>query len=89
MTYMSGSDLKKIRMLAGKTTKEMAHLAGVKTRKTYENWEKDISTPNFNQFMTLVECCGFEPAAVVAILMQRKANSAKEDISAKLLKMSR
>ena len=40
--YITGSDLRKMRLEAGLTTVQMAKLAQVKTRKTYENWEKNI-----------------------------------------------
>ncbi len=88
MSYVSGSDLRKIRMLAGKTTKQMAELAGVKTRKTYENWEKDIGTPSFNQFVELVHKCGFKPADIIKLFVDRKEMENEMDFSSALLKMS-
>ena len=88
MSYVSGSDLRKIRMLAGKTTKQMAELAGVKTRKTYENWEKDIGTPSFNQFVELVKSCGFKPAEIVKIFVDRKEMNNSSDVASALLKLT-
>ncbi|UAA38194.1 helix-turn-helix transcriptional regulator [Paraneptunicella aestuarii] len=88
MSYVSGSDLRKIRMLAGKTTKQMAELAGVKTRKTYENWEKDIGTPSFNQFVSLIDSCGFKPADIVKIFIDRKECNTQLDVGSALLKLS-
>ena len=55
-----GSDLRHLRNLGGLTTMQMAQAAGVKTRKTYENWEKDMSTPNVNQFFSMLRACGFD-----------------------------
>lgn len=55
-----GADLRSLRNLGGLTTMQMAAAAGVKTRKTYENWEKDVSTPNVNQFFDMVRACGFD-----------------------------
>lgn len=58
MEMIRGTDLRAMRRVAGLTTQQMANIAGVKTRKTYENWEKNVGTPNVNQFFALVEGCG-------------------------------
>ncbi len=58
MELIRGNDLRAMRMLAGLTTVNMAKAAGVKTRKTYENWEKNVGTPNVNQFFLMVDACG-------------------------------
>lgn len=55
-----GADLRNLRNMGGLTTMQMAAAAGVKTRKTYENWEKGMSTPNVNQFFDMVRACGFD-----------------------------
>ena len=55
-----GSDLRSLRSMGGLTTMQMAVAAGVKTRKTYENWEKGMGTPNVNQFFDMVRACGFD-----------------------------
>ncbi len=68
---LTGTDLRKARLYAGKTTKDMAQLAGVKTRKTYENWEKQISTPNVNQFLNMLIGCGLDPVKVVNMICDR------------------
>lgn len=60
MRLILGSDLRAMRNVAGLTTRQMASAAGVKTRKTYENWEKNVGTPNVNQFFSMVKACGFE-----------------------------
>lgn len=75
-------------MLAGKTTKQMAELAGVKTRKTYENWEKDIGTPSLNQFVELVKSCGFKPADIVKLFIDRKEQESGSDVASALLKLA-
>lgn len=62
--HVTGNDLKKMRRISGHTTVEMSKLAGVKTRKTYENWEKDIGTPNVNQFFAMATGCGLEVQTV-------------------------
>lgn len=74
-----GSDLRSMRMLAGKTTMQMAGAAGVKTRKTYENWEKDLGTPNVNQFFLLVKECGLDldSYALFQRLKERRRESFK------------
>lgn len=53
-----GSDLRQMRNMAGLRTIDMAAAAGVKTRKTYENWEKNMGTPNVNQFFMMAKACG-------------------------------
>lgn len=68
MRHIKGSDLRAIRNFAGKTTLQMAHAAGVKTRKTYENWEKNVGTPNVNQFINMVEFCGLDPETLTHFL---------------------
>lgn len=60
MKKIFGKDLRAMRMLAGKTTVAMAKAAGVKTRKTYENWEKNQGTPNVNQFFDMAKFCGLD-----------------------------
>ena len=57
---INGNDLKSMRVVGGLTTIQMAAAAGVKTRKTYENWEKNLGTPNVNQFFNMVRACGFD-----------------------------
>jgi len=49
MRRIMGSDLRAMRMVSGLTTVAMAAAAEVKTRKTYENWEKNVGTPSVNR----------------------------------------
>lgn len=65
MRAITGSDLRAMRMVSGHTTISMATAAGVKTRKTYENWEKNVGSPSVNQFMAMVEHCGFKPSEII------------------------
>lgn len=67
-----GTDLRTIRLNAGKTTVQMAKFAGVKTRKTYENWEKNRGTPNINQFIAMANECGF---SATELMRQTEARS--------------
>lgn len=60
MRTFSGADLRTLRSLAGKTTMQMAEAAGVKTRKTYENWEKNVGFPDVNQFFQMVSACNLD-----------------------------
>lgn len=55
-----GCDLRIMRAWSGLTTMQMAKAAGVRTRKTYENWEKDMGSPSINQFFQMAEACGFD-----------------------------
>lgn len=65
--YIDGSDLRKMRLDAGLTTVKMAKLADVKTRKTYENWEKNIGAPSMNQFIAMCVGCNYNPAKFVKL----------------------
>jgi len=65
MRTITGSDLRAMRMVAGKTTVVMATAAGVKTRKTYENWEKNIGTPSVNQFIAMAAECGLKASEII------------------------
>lgn len=71
MKFLRGSDLRKMRGKSGLTTSECARIAGVKTRKTYENWEKDVGTPDFNQFVRLCIGYGFKSTFIVGQLLRR------------------
>lgn len=68
---MTGIDLKLMRLKGQKTTAELASVAGVKTRKTYENWEHNIGQPNVNQFMAMALFCGFEPGSLLGEFIKR------------------
>lgn len=69
--YITGSDLRKMRLEAGLTTVQMAKLAGVKTRKTYENWEKNVGSPSMNQFIAMCTGCNFNSSAIVKMAIER------------------
>ena len=71
---ISGTDLRRMRLKAGKTTIDMAEFAGVKTRKTYENWEKNVGTPNINQFIAMAKSCNYDPSKLVALHLKRSDN---------------
>lgn len=66
MRLIKGSDLRAMRMVAGLRTLDMASAAGVKTRKTYENWEKNIGTPSVNQFISMTKACGISASDLIA-----------------------
>ena len=55
-----GGDLRRMRILAGITTTAMAKFASVKSRKTIENWESDIGSPDINQYLNMCEACGYK-----------------------------
>lgn len=79
--YISGKDLRSMRQHAGLTTVQMAELAGVKTRKTYENWEKDIGSPNVNQFIALCLGCKQDTAQVIRLAETRNDHGSQLDFS--------
>ena len=62
---ITGKDLRLMRITADKTTSEMANFAGVKTRKTYENWEKEVGQPGINQWISMALNCGYQPDLLI------------------------
>ena len=68
---ITGNDLRKMRLVAGETTDNMAEYAGVKTRKTYENWEANRSSPSINQFIAICTRTGFDAGKLVAEFQKR------------------
>lgn len=69
--FITGRDLRQMRLQAKKTTSAMANAAGVSTRKTYENWEQNIGQPKMNQFITLSIFCGQKPDVLIRKAVQR------------------
>lgn len=69
--YMTGRDLRRMRLSAHRTTSDMAKIAGVKTRKTYENWEKNVGTPSINQFVAMCDGCNIDSSKFVGLMLQR------------------
>jgi len=66
MREIMGSDLRAMRMVSGLTTVAMSKAAGVKTRKTYENWEKNVGTPSVNhQFIAMAAACGLKASEII------------------------
>jgi transcriptional regulator with XRE-family HTH domain len=80
--YITGSDLRKMRQDAGLTTVKMAKLANVKTRKTYENWEKAIGSPSMNQFIAMCVGCNYNSSKFVKLAVERQDTSQQLNISA-------
>ncbi len=79
--YITGSDLRKMRLEAGLTTVQMAKLAQVKTRKTYENWEKNVGSPSMNQFIAMCAGCQFNSSAIVQMAMERSDATQQMNLS--------
>ena len=77
---ITGTDLRIMRLRAGKTTVQMAEFAGVKTRKTYENWEKNVGSPSMNQFLSMSIACGFNPSELVKMYVDRDSNESEIDL---------
>jgi DNA-binding XRE family transcriptional regulator len=61
-----------MRLDAGLTTVKMAKLAKVKTRKTYENWEKNIGSPSMNQFIAMCVGCNYNSSKFVKLAVERQ-----------------
>lgn len=77
---ITGTDLRIMRLRAGKTTVQMAEFAGVKTRKTYENWEKNVGAPSMNQYLSMSMACGFKPAELIKMYVERDDNQSEIDL---------
>lgn len=77
---ITGTDLRIMRLRAGKTTVQMAEFAGVKTRKTYENWEKNVGSPSMNQFLAMSMACGFKPAELIKMYIERDNSDSEIDL---------
>jgi len=80
--FINGADLRKMRLTAGMTTVQMAEFAGVKTRKTYENWEKNVGAPSMNQYLAMSTACGFKPADLIKMYVDRSDVEQELDLSA-------
>ena len=80
--YINGADLRNMRQDAGLTTVKMASLANVKTRKTYENWEKNIGSPNMNQFIAMCLGCNYNSSKFVKLAVERQDPSEQLNICA-------
>lgn len=76
-----GADLRVLRAEAQLSTKQMAELAGLKSRKTFENWEKDVGAPNINQFIKLCLGCGFDPVALLDFYESRGGEYQRPDFT--------
>ncbi|MBE1301135.1 MAG: XRE family transcriptional regulator [Alteromonadaceae bacterium] len=77
---ITGTDLRRMRLKAGKTTVQMAEFASVKTRKTYENWEKNVGAPSMNQYLAMATACGFKPADLIKMYVDRSDNQQEIDL---------
>ncbi|MCY7295087.1 helix-turn-helix transcriptional regulator [Alteromonas sp. a30] len=69
--YIKGSDLRKMRLQAAMTTVKMAQFADVRTRKTYENWEKGVGSPTVNQFISMATACGYSAHSLIKQYIER------------------
>tara|TARA_R110000751_G_scaffold307851_1_gene432736 strand:+ start:274 stop:603 length:330 start_codon:yes stop_codon:yes gene_type:complete len=80
--YINGADLRKMRLDAGLTTVKMAKLANVKTRKTYENWEKNIGAPSMNQFIAMCVGCNYNSSKFVKLAVDRQDSTENLNVTA-------
>lgn len=63
--FITGKDLRQYRKEAKLTTAKMAQVAGVKTRKTYENWEAEKSFPDMNQLLHMLIAMNVDPVEFI------------------------
>ena len=74
MRIITGSDLKRLRVLAGKTTKEIANAVGRKSDKTIHHWEAEQSSPSMNELILLAQYCGFNPHEIISFCLKRQSS---------------
>ncbi|WP_299072537.1 helix-turn-helix transcriptional regulator [uncultured Paraglaciecola sp.] len=80
--YITGTDLRNMRLDAGLTTVMMATLANVKTRKTYENWEKNVGAPSMNQFIAMCVGCNYNSSKFVKLALDNNGSDKNIDVTA-------
>ncbi|MEP1385638.1 MULTISPECIES: helix-turn-helix domain-containing protein [Paraglaciecola] len=80
--YINGADLRAMRQDAGLTTVKMAELAKVKTRKTYENWEKNIGAPSMNQFIAMCVGCNYNSSKFVKMAIESEGQTDSLNVTA-------
>jgi len=68
---VTGADLKTMRLQAGKSKEEMANFIGIESIETYNNWEQGNDLPGVNQYLGLVDCCGFDVAKLINMYITR------------------
>lgn len=78
---IKGADIRRMRLNAGLTTREMAKIVGVKTRKTYENWERNTGCPNINQFIAICEGCQVSVTEFLIMAMKRENLTERIDLT--------
>lgn len=76
---ITANDLQDMRSAANKDSHRMSKYAGVKTKKTYENWESGKGSPSMNQFIAMALKCGFEPHSLVDMYLSRMSVSESVD----------
>ncbi|UAA37846.1 helix-turn-helix transcriptional regulator [Paraneptunicella aestuarii] len=67
MREVTHRDLDFIRIVTGRTTKQIAEDIGV-TRKTFENWAKGQGCPDANQFFRMLAACNVSLDDLILIL---------------------
>lgn len=77
-SYITGKDLRIMRIHAKYTTGYMADLLSIKSRKTIENWEQGASVPGINQFFAYCFATGFRPHAVIREVLKRNQEDATQ-----------
>jgi DNA-binding XRE family transcriptional regulator len=81
LIIIRGADLRSMRLDANLSTSQAAKIVGVKTRQTYESWERENAIPNVNQFVALCEGCMFSATVILALAIKRENASDTLDLS--------
>ena len=71
MSFISGGDLRAMRIMAKLTTVDMAEAAGVEKPEIYEEWEAEKSSPSIHQLISLTKACGLSCADTIAFFMDK------------------
>ena len=72
--YVSGDAIKMMRECSGKTALEIATSLGMGSSAEYDKWENDQELPNMNQFMGLCMVCGFNPAELTKMIVDKEGD---------------
>lgn len=70
-----GTDLKSIRLHSGKTTQQLAKIAGASSRKTWENYENEKTHITLKSFIDVCQACELDIALIMHFAKLRKSET--------------
>lgn len=79
---ITGDDLKKMQKKAGLKNCQMAKVAGLKWRKTYENWCNGEGEPTLTQFIRMTIACNLNSTILIDLITKRRHLTDELDLTA-------